>query len=71
MLKREESRSLYALGYSDGYNGVPFRSSLHSMKKDSLEKLDVDLEIDLREYREGYDTGKFNFFIDRKHGGFV
>jgi hypothetical protein len=39
------------------------------MGVNASEKIDASSEMEIQEYRAGYDTGKFNFSIDRKRSG--
>jgi hypothetical protein len=69
MFERERSGSLYASGYTDGYNEHPFEPCWYPMGVNASEKIDASSEMEIQEYRAGYDTGKFNFSIDRKRSG--
>ena len=66
MFERKRSGSLYATGYTDGYNNHLFDPSWHPMGLNSSEKTHVFSNMEIEEYRAGYEMGKFNFLIDRK-----
>lgn len=62
---RDSNESLYAAGYTDGYNGNE-RNPHRVIDTDTQEKIQVFSDDEVAEYDEGYKDGRFHFNIDSK-----